>query len=101
VVNWYDQLMRHAAVTPQAGGPPVIERHLTFNVHPEATAAFERFFAEVYAPRMAESPGFIRVELIREQDHPTRHAMVLRWADPASATTWRRSIPAWTSWSTT
>ena len=50
----------------------MIERHLTFNVHPDRTAAFEAFFAEVYAPRMAESPGFVRVELVREQERPTR-----------------------------
>ena len=24
----------------------MIERHITFNVHPEATGGFERFFAE-------------------------------------------------------
>jgi heme-degrading monooxygenase HmoA len=69
----------------------VIERHLTFNVHADRTAEFERFFAEVYRPRMAESPGFVRVELLREQEQPTRYAMILRWADVASATTWRNS----------
>ena len=69
----------------------MIERHLTFNVHPDRTAAFEAFFAEVYAPRMAESPGFVRVELVREQERPTRYAMILRWADIDSATGWRNS----------
>jgi Antibiotic biosynthesis monooxygenase. len=69
----------------------VIERHLTFSVHPDKTAAFEQFFAEVYRPRMSESPGFVRVELLREQEHPTSYAMVLRWADPESAVGWRTS----------
>lgn len=69
----------------------MIERHLTFNVHPDRTADFERFFADVYAPRMAESPGFVRVELLREQEQPTRYAMVLRWADLDSAAGWRTS----------
>ena len=69
----------------------MIERHLTFNVHPDRTAAFERFFAEVYKPRMAESPGFVRVELLREQEQPARYVMILRWADLDSATGWRNS----------
>jgi heme-degrading monooxygenase HmoA len=69
----------------------VIERHLTFNVHPDRTAEFERFFGEVYRPRMAESPGFVRVELLREQDQPMRYTMILRWADLESATGWRNS----------
>ena len=28
----------------------MIERHITFNVHPDRTEAFERFFADAYAP---------------------------------------------------
>ncbi len=69
----------------------MIERHLTFNVHADLAADFERFFSETYAPRMAESPGFVRVELLREQDQPARYAMVLRWADAESAVGWRMS----------
>jgi hypothetical protein len=41
--------------------PAVVERHLTFNVHPGRTEEFERFFAATYGPRMAEAPGFDRV----------------------------------------
>ena len=28
----------------------MIERHITFNVHPDKTAEFERFFADDYRP---------------------------------------------------
>ena len=69
----------------------MIERHLTFNVHADRAADFERFFADTYAPKMAESPGFVRVELLREQEQPTRYAMVLRWAGVESAVGWRMS----------
>ena len=69
----------------------MIERHITFNVHPDKTAEFERFFADEYRPPMTKSPGFVRVELLREADSPTRYQMVLRWADGESAVGWRTS----------
>lgn len=69
----------------------MIERHLTFQVHPGETAEFERFFADAYRPRMAEAPGYIGVELLRELEAPNRYQMVLRWADADSATGWRMS----------
>ena len=31
----------------------MIERHITFNVHPDRTTDFERFFAERYRPAMS------------------------------------------------
>ena len=64
----------------------MIERHITFNVHPDRTAEFERFFADEYRPAMATSPGFVRVELLREAENPSRYQMVLRWVDADSAT---------------
>ncbi len=67
----------------------MIERHLTFDVLPDQTDAFERFFADSYGPTMAQAPGFVRVELLREIDTPTRYQMVLRWADADSALAWR------------
>lgn len=69
----------------------MIERHITFNVHPDRTDAFERFFAETYRPAMAASPGFVRADLLREVDNPVRYQMVLRFADPDSAAGWRTS----------
>jgi heme-degrading monooxygenase HmoA len=81
----------------------MIERHITFNVLPDKTAMFERYFAETYRSKMSVSPGFIRADLLREADSSTRYQMVLRWQDTASATGWRTSPvhealqPEWTS----
>lgn len=81
----------------------MIERHITFDVHPDRTATFERYFAETYRPKMSVSPGFIRADLLREADSPTRYQMVLRWQDTESATGWRTSPvhealqPEWTA----
>jgi antibiotic biosynthesis monooxygenase (ABM) superfamily enzyme len=69
----------------------VIERHITFNVHPDRTGEFERFFADDYRPAMAKSPGFVKVELLRETGSLTRYQMVLRFVDPDSAAGWRTS----------
>jgi antibiotic biosynthesis monooxygenase (ABM) superfamily enzyme len=69
----------------------MIERHITFTVHSEATAAFERFFADEYRPAMAKSPGFVSVGLLREADSPTRYQMVLRFEDADGAAGWRTS----------
>jgi heme-degrading monooxygenase HmoA len=69
----------------------VIERHITFNVHPDKGDEFERFFETEYAPKMAMSPGFVRVELLREADQPSRYQMVMRWQDGDAAAGWRTS----------
>ncbi|MGZ8769341.1 DUF4286 family protein [Aeromicrobium sp.] len=69
----------------------MIERHITFNVHPDKTAEFERFFVERYRPTMATSPGFLKAELLREGDSLTRYQMVLRFEDADSAAGWRTS----------
>lgn len=69
----------------------MIERHVTFKVPPANAAAFERFFDEAYRPAMAEAPGYVRVELLREIDEPARYQMSLRFRDPESAAGWRTS----------
>lgn len=69
----------------------MIERHITFNVLPAETAAFEAFFVERYQPAMAAAPGFVKVDLLRELDQPTRYQMVLRWDSPEAAAGWRTS----------
>jgi antibiotic biosynthesis monooxygenase (ABM) superfamily enzyme len=69
----------------------LIERHITFNVHPDKTAAFEQFMADEYRPAMATSPGFVKVELLREAECPTRYQMVFRFEDADSAAGWRTS----------
>ena len=69
----------------------MIERHITFNVHADRTGEFERFFADEYRPAMAESPGFVKAELLREAESETRYQMVLRFEDAAGAAGWRNS----------
>lgn len=69
----------------------MIERHITFTVHPDKSAEFERFFAEAYAPAMSKAPGFVSVGLLREIEDASRYQMVLRWQDGASAAGWRTS----------
>ena len=54
----------------------MIERHITFNVHPDKTGAFERLFSDEYGPTMAKSRGFVKVELLREAENPTRYQMM-------------------------
>jgi antibiotic biosynthesis monooxygenase (ABM) superfamily enzyme len=69
----------------------VIERHITFNVHPDKTAAFEQFIADEYGPAMAALPGFVKIELLREAESPTRYQMVFRFEDGDRAAGWRTS----------
>lgn len=69
----------------------MIERHITFNVHPDGTEAFERFYRDEYAPAMAQSPGFVASALLREAESPTRYQMAFRFEDPATAAGWRES----------
>jgi heme-degrading monooxygenase HmoA len=69
----------------------MIERHITFRVPAANAGAFERFFDEAYRPAMAEAPGYLRVELLREIDDPTRYQMTLRFSDLDSAAGWRTS----------
>jgi antibiotic biosynthesis monooxygenase (ABM) superfamily enzyme len=69
----------------------VIERHITFAVHPDRTGDFERFFADEYRPAMTASPGYLSASLLREADSETRYQMVLRFADADASATWRNS----------
>ena len=69
----------------------MIERHITFTVHPDRAAEFERFIGEQYGPAMSRSPGFVAVGLLRETEDATRYRMLMRWRDGDSAVTWRVS----------
>ena len=69
----------------------MIERHITFTVLPEKTAAFEQFIASEYGPTMAKAPGFVKIDLLREVDSTTRYQMVFRFVDAESAAGWRTS----------
>jgi len=69
----------------------MIERHITFDVHPDRTADFERFYADEYRPAMASSPGYVDSDLLREADSATHYKLVLRFEDADSAAGWRTS----------
>ena len=69
----------------------MIERHVTFNVLPGKGQAFERLFIEEYRPAMSSMPGFVRVELLREQEAPTQYQMVIRFESLETAANWRNS----------
>jgi antibiotic biosynthesis monooxygenase (ABM) superfamily enzyme len=69
----------------------MIERHVTFDVHPEKSAEFERLFVEEYRPAMASMPGFIKVDLLREQENINTYQMVIRFETADTASAWRDS----------
>jgi antibiotic biosynthesis monooxygenase (ABM) superfamily enzyme len=69
----------------------MIERHITFTVPPDHASEFERFFAERYRPAMAASPGYVRVDLLREAEDATKYQMVLRFQDLDASVGWRTS----------
>jgi antibiotic biosynthesis monooxygenase (ABM) superfamily enzyme len=69
----------------------MIERHITFNVHADRTADFERFITQSYGLAMAKSPGFVRLELLREAADPTRYQLTFRFQDGEAAAGWRTS----------
>jgi antibiotic biosynthesis monooxygenase (ABM) superfamily enzyme len=69
----------------------MIERHVTFDVFPEKNQEFEKLFVEQYRPAMASMPGYIKVELLREQGNPCRYQMIIRFDSLDSASAWRNS----------
>jgi antibiotic biosynthesis monooxygenase (ABM) superfamily enzyme len=69
----------------------VIERHLTFTVSPDKTAAFEQFIDGAYRPAMAKSTGFVKCELLREAESATRYQLVFRFESAEGAVGWRTS----------
>lgn len=69
----------------------MIERHITFDVHPDRTGDFERYFAETYRPAMATARGYVKAELLREAESLTRYQLVFRFEDAESAAAWRTS----------
>lgn len=69
----------------------MIERHITFTVGPDKASDLERFFAERYRPAMAASPGYVRVDLLREAEDATKYQMVLRFQDLEASVGWRTS----------
>lgn len=69
----------------------MIERHVTFNVIPGKEKEFERLFVEEYRPAMSTMPGFVKVELLRQQEDPTKYIMTIRFESLETAAAWRAS----------
>ena len=69
----------------------MIERHVTFDVLPDKAHDFEKLFVEQYRPAMAVMPGYIKVELLREQENPSKYQMVIRFQSLETAAAWRSS----------
>jgi heme-degrading monooxygenase HmoA len=69
----------------------MIERHVTFDVHPDKTRDFETFFTREYRPAMAKMPGYVKVELLRAEEIPTAYQMVIRFESAEAAAAWRLS----------
>lgn len=67
----------------------MIERHVTFEVFPDKARDFEKLFVEQYRPAMAVMPGYIKVELLREQENPGKYQMVIRFESLEAAAAWR------------
>lgn len=69
----------------------MIERHVTFTVHPGQEAAFEDLFVQAYRPAMATMPGFVKVELLRDHSDAQLYQMVIRFQSAEAASAWRDS----------
>jgi heme-degrading monooxygenase HmoA len=69
----------------------MIERHVTFDVLPGKEHEFEKLFVEAYRPAMSTMPGFVKVELLRQQADPTKYLMTIRFESLETAAAWRTS----------
>jgi heme-degrading monooxygenase HmoA len=64
---------------------------VTFEVFPDKSDDFEKLFIQEYRPAMASMPGYIKVELLREQNNPSHYQMVIRFTSEETAAAWRSS----------
>lgn len=69
----------------------MIERHVFFSVLPDKTKEFETFFSYFYKPAMSKMPGFVKVELLRQQDETDRYLMVIGFENNEAVVEWRNS----------
>jgi len=69
----------------------MIERHVTFNVLPGREQDFEELFTAEYRPAMSAMPGYVKLELLVEQEDPTQYQMVIRFESLETAAGWRNS----------
>jgi len=69
----------------------MIERHVTFHVLPGKEDEFKNFFQAKYRPEMEKTKGFIKAELLNDEDIPQELKMVLRFESTEAAASWRSS----------
>ncbi|MEN4041456.1 MAG: antibiotic biosynthesis monooxygenase family protein [Anaerolineaceae bacterium] len=69
----------------------MIERHVTFDVHPEKSSEFVDFFTRFYRPAMAAMPGYIKADLLQDHECATSFQMVIRFENAETAAGWRSS----------
>ncbi len=69
----------------------MIERHVTFTIHPGKEAEFESFIEKDYAPTLGRQPGCSRVKLLREIAAPRRYQISCWFEDEQAAAAWRAS----------
>jgi len=69
----------------------MIERHVTFDVFPDKSREFEELFELEYRPAMKLMPGFVKVELLQNQEEPHKYQMTIRFNSLEEAAAWRSS----------
>jgi heme-degrading monooxygenase HmoA len=69
----------------------VIERHVTFHLHPGKAGDFGSCFRSDYGPALARQAGFLGAELLRPQEGEDTLMLVLRFKDAEAAQAWRES----------
>ena len=69
----------------------MIERHVTFMVHPGKERDFESLFKQEYGVAMSRQPGFVSVTLLKEHEKEAIYQMVIRFQSLETAAAWRDS----------
>ena len=69
----------------------MIERHVTFMVHPGKEKEFESLFKQEYGVAMSKQPGFVSVTLLKEHEKEAVYQMVIRFQSLETAAAWRDS----------
>lgn len=69
----------------------MIERHVTFHLHPGKAGDLESFFRSEYGPAMARQAGFVGARLLQPEEGEDTLMLVLRFQDAAAVQAWRES----------
>jgi heme-degrading monooxygenase HmoA len=69
----------------------VIERHVTFHLHPGKAEDLVAFFRTDYGPAMARQKGFLGAELLQPPEADNQLVLVLKFEDAKAAQVWRES----------